>query len=279
MSLTNQRNQKDEKTNDVFYDETLNYVYKKSERILSAIYMVTGLIKDEEPLKNAIRQSSINLLKDTIRTDAERVSEKDTTARRIVVHLTELGSLLAVAESARLMSAMNHAVIRREIVGLINLLADRYERGREHLTIDPTFFSVAAVPFSTQPVQTVTGSNMQGSPSAPRAVPFTKRHDLATGVLQKTSTTVRMPDTDGTAPDELKVARPAQQRVFNRNDTDRTDAIIALLKDKGRITIKDVSVVLKDVSEKTVQRELLSLVASGRVRKEGERRWSTYSLI
>jgi len=32
------------------------------------------------------------------------------------------------------------------------------------------------------------------------------------------------------------------------------------------------------VSEKTIQRELQALVATGAVKKEGERRWTRYSL-
>jgi hypothetical protein len=43
--------------------------------------------------------------------------------------------------------------------------------------------------------------------------------------------------------------------------------------------VKDVSAVVKDCSEKTLQRELLALVAQGVLKKEGERRWSSYVLV
>ena len=36
---------------------------------------------------------------------------------------------------------------------------------------------------------------------------------------------------------------------------------------------------LKDVSEKTVQRELFALVKEGVLKKEGEKRWSVYKLV
>ena len=42
--------------------------------------------------------------------------------------------------------------------------------------------------------------------------------------------------------------------------------------------IKDVSPLIKGCSEKTIQRELLSMVKSGILKKEGEKRWSKYSL-
>ena len=35
---------------------------------------------------------------------------------------------------------------------------------------------------------------------------------------------------------------------------------------------------VRDVSEKTIQRELQALVEAGKVTRTGERRWTTYSL-
>ncbi len=59
----------------------------------------------------------------------------------------------------------------------------------------------------------------------------------------------------------------------------RRDRILGIIKDKGQVTIKDVSTAITDVSEKTIQRELMSLVSDGRIVKEGERRWSRYSIV
>ena len=58
----------------------------------------------------------------------------------------------------------------------------------------------------------------------------------------------------------------------------RQSVILNLLKKKGEIMIKDVSPLIEGVSEKTIQRELLTLVKSGILRKEGEKRWSKYFL-
>lgn len=58
----------------------------------------------------------------------------------------------------------------------------------------------------------------------------------------------------------------------------RQQTIIDVLKEKGPSYIKDISVVIRDVSEKTIQRELQNLVSEGRVERSGERRWTTYAL-
>jgi DeoR/GlpR family transcriptional regulator of sugar metabolism len=60
--------------------------------------------------------------------------------------------------------------------------------------------------------------------------------------------------------------------------SDRSQRILAIVKAKGIVSIGDVSAVVTDCSEKTIQRELLALVEQGVLKKEGERRWSTYRL-
>ena len=60
--------------------------------------------------------------------------------------------------------------------------------------------------------------------------------------------------------------------------TDRAERIKTVLEAKPQATIKDVAEVITDVSEKTIQRELNSLIKKGQVIREGERRWSKYSV-
>ena len=58
----------------------------------------------------------------------------------------------------------------------------------------------------------------------------------------------------------------------------RRDAVLSVLRSKGPLYIKDISTVIRDVSEKTIQRELQALVAEGVVARTGERRWTSYAL-
>lgn len=60
--------------------------------------------------------------------------------------------------------------------------------------------------------------------------------------------------------------------------TDRAERIKTVLEAKPNATIKDIAEIITDVSEKTIQRELNSLIEKGQVRREGERRWSKYSV-
>jgi hypothetical protein len=61
--------------------------------------------------------------------------------------------------------------------------------------------------------------------------------------------------------------------------TDRAERIKTVLEAKPQATIKDIAQIVTDVSEKTIQRELNSLIDEGQVVREGERRWSKYSVV
>lgn len=90
------------------------------------------------------------------------------------------------------------------------------------------------------------------------------------------------------APTLSSIAKKALPREQHRTQSsavpkghikDRSEAILSVIRDKGAASIKDISTLIRNVSEKTIQRELLTLIVSGKVRKQGERRWSTYLLV
>ena len=59
----------------------------------------------------------------------------------------------------------------------------------------------------------------------------------------------------------------------------RAALILDVLKKQKSASIKGLTAVITECSEKTIQRELMSLIEQGLVRKTGERRWSIYSLV
>lgn len=58
--------------------------------------------------------------------------------------------------------------------------------------------------------------------------------------------------------------------------SDRMAKVLDFVKKNKGVSIKDISAVVRGCSEKTIQRELASLITQGLVRKVGERRWSQY---
>jgi len=55
-------------------------------------------------------------------------------------------------------------------------------------------------------------------------------------------------------------------------------SILDFIKGHNDVSIKDIVPNITGCSEKTVQRELISLIKEGKIKKIGERRWSKYSI-
>ncbi len=73
------------------------------------------------------------------------------------------------------------------------------------------------------------------------------------------------------------VSTPAQQAASSVSD--RRERIKTILEAKKEATIKDISEIITDVSEKTIQRELNAMIEENVVKRQGERRWSKYSMF
>lgn len=156
--------------------------------------------------------------------------------------LLALSSVLGIARAGNLLSPMNAALIAREAHLLLTEVA-AYEEPRLFLDDSPSLADIAKR--AGRPA-------LAGRPraSAPKSQTSLKGHKKDT-----------VPVKD--AP--LK---------------DRQSVILDILRGKDTgIGIKQISSLIRDVSEKTIQRELQVLTEQGSVRKEGERRWSTYYIV
>ncbi len=71
-------------------------------------------------------------------------------------------------------------------------------------------------------------------------------------------------------------ASKGQANSQNRGNQERAGLILEFLRKHKSATIKEIAATIKGVSEKTIQRELNSLIQQGLVRRVGERRWSQY---
>lgn len=156
--------------------------------------------------------------------------------------LLALSSVLGIARAGGFLSQMNTEVITREAHSLLEEIAT-YEEPRLFLDETPTLASLS---------RSATDTDTRG----------TREPALK---VQTAGVATPLKDSKGHVLDN-----PAK--------SSRREAILSVLKSKGPSYIKDISTVIREVSEKTIQRELAALVAEGAVDREGDRRWTTYSL-
>ena len=70
-----------------------------------------------------------------------------------------------------------------------------------------------------------------------------------------------------------------QRAVSSEGLSVRELSILGVLRTGGELGIRDIASNLPEYSEKMVQRDLMRLVITGRVKKTGLKRWSRYSIV
>lgn len=244
------------------------YVYKKTEKLVTAVYMITNFIKDSEPLKWTIREKALALLELNMSFNTVSLAERRDLFREYQAHSLEIVSLASIAHHSGLISEMNFSILSREFNGLVSTLEKDENRkaNEETVMLDPGFFET---PRYSNPIAQPAPASMPSAPAAP--------------VAQAPAASVLYKGQQASAPRFVKdnpvSSHPASRPAATKDSKDdRQTTIIKLLSKKGGLNIKDFVGSIKGVSEKTIQRELLAMVAAGTLKKVGERRWSTYSL-
>lgn len=226
------------------------YVYKKVERLAKAIHLIAPAFASSVSLKDRLDRVSVNLIDAAILTPAR---SRDALARELLA----LSSLLGIARTGGMLSPMNADLINREAHTLLQEIAS-YEEPRIILEDVPTLAVLAKAAGSAD---SVSASRLRS------LARVTYDSDLAHA--EDTDDKRQLSDIkDNTSKKEDSVQKGSSRR----------DAVLAVLRSKGPSSIKDLSTVIREVSEKTIQRELGSLVSEGVVLREGDRRWTTYSL-
>lgn len=238
------------------HEQDLYSSYKKIENITAAVFLVSNLMPDKEILKDTIRGKTISCLSQIV----SIISQPNLDVHQLQIlasHLLHISSLLDIAFWSGLMSQMNTSVLQSEINSAYIMVSELGKRQKSKFYIEPGFFEVRKDKISGYAEKDIFKDN-DGLVNELHTKGQYKGHI--------TKDTVR------------DIKRQDKRDILSDSKDKRRQAIMALLKEKGNLTVKDFVGVIPGFSEKTIQRELLSLVDEGTVRKEGARRWTTYSL-
>lgn len=236
--------------------EYFDFIATKIEKIATATYLVTSYIADTEPLRIDMRQKALSLLDGV--TELKRHTLYGNMSHKELVEQTllSLKTLLTMAAQVGIVSTMNADIIASEIAKTYTYIRDMNPHIEEANPFGRKFFTTG--------------------PSVHANIP--KQSDLAESA-QHTSAHKRQTDyvKDNSDMSNQDKGRFAESAIKPRKKS-RRDFILSVIAKKGEVTIKDISSVFKGCSEKTIQRELITLMDEGLVSKVGERRWSRYSL-
>lgn len=219
------------------------HIMDKVQKLTGALYRVTELLSDKEPLKWILRNRAINIydnLMDICPLDNGHISNGQSNG-----HLKDKGEKLN--ETLNLISHIIHsldlALISTAYISNINfdILKKEYKNLKDFIE----------------------GKKSAIIPEQKLLPEFTdKKHIFIPA------------GPSGNKPLAGKITETASS-----NSYERKEKILNFLKGEGPKTINEIRLIFKEISGKSVQRDLSDLVKFGKIKAEGEKRWRKYFYV
>ncbi|KKW20234.1 MAG: hypothetical protein UY62_C0059G0004 [Parcubacteria group bacterium GW2011_GWF2_50_9] len=272
------------------------FLFKKTERLVAAVYLVTHSFNDSEPLKWNMRASSSRLLECVLSLRAHNIVQDIPSFQDLYSEMTRLLSILNLSHIADLVSPMNFSLLKGEIENLIALF-----EGGWRISTPPTY----SLPF-TNAFFGIPGDILLHETKIRHKTPT--QGDLTGEAGHETNATLHsVAEFDKFHRDQRNTSKGQQyvkdsvldkvaealeekgqkhkdksQSTFFRNrekvKESRRQEIVSILRDRNSATVRDFSVSIQGCSEKTIQRILIEMVQHGVLKISGKRRWSRYSI-
>src|SRR3989344_2340881 len=215
--------------------------YRRAERLVAAIHILTGHVPENEPARLEARRLSVKLLSDLL-----DLRDEMRAPASLPLHTAQ--ALIRILSLAGYLSLQNTNAVTEALDELGNFLVLSQRTG---LSESVSFSKDELLDIRDGSVEHASRTSGGRSPQE-----FVKD----TGLIKDTS-------------------RTSDKTSSGTGFDTRSQAVIEVLKSQGELGIKDISSNLPEYSEKMVQRELARLIGQGRVKKSGFKRWSRYALI
>jgi hypothetical protein len=273
-------------------DSTFVFILKKTEKLASALYLITGFFDQEEPIKWKLRNLSGRLLSSSLELKDSKSGDKEKAIIDMESTVLEIGSLLLIAKNSGLISEMNYDIINKEFNTFADTLANqsRLLTKTGNTKIHSRYFDVSVPqinPIIDREAEEIAQPNLKDN-NVEKSVSYEPSFDVLNRIAKgnRLSTEVGKGQNlnESLIAEGVKQGLPKEPKPLKEfgavavKKNSRQSIIISLLRRKKEIMIKDVSPLIHGCSEKTIQRELLSMVDKGILKKQGEKRWSRYSL-
>ncbi|OGI88398.1 hypothetical protein A2995_00870 [Candidatus Nomurabacteria bacterium RIFCSPLOWO2_01_FULL_33_24] len=262
--------------------EMFSSTIKKTEKLITALYMVTDGFNKDEPLRARLRSLGVDLVSDIQSLSLKFLAERYFDISEIIEKINHILSFLKISASSGFMSEMNYLVLGNEFELLKNSVYHEQEQKESNkktssftlsnnLLKKESFIEEQDSSFN----KINTSSEKKENELSYKITSVTKHKGHPDNIIYKGQSKINKKDNKKTKQVFL------ENNYYNRGQLEtkeRKEFILKLIKEKKEIMIKDISKIISYYSEKTIQRDLLSLVNSGIIKKIGEKRWSKYSL-
>lgn len=269
------------------------HIFRRAEKICKAYFLLTQHIQDNDGLKLKLRNLALDMSSASLDL-VMSFNKTEDLVRSVLLKSVALISVSDIALSVRLISETNNALVIQQVQIFMEEI-DTYWKtlSYNNQAIPSNLFEMDILDASYKNSQNQTQDNVSNVKSSSNAdgMSFKKQineslvttsHGAQSNSVQDETTNRvhknKSTESNGKVNEIKKVLPPSSVQANSDSKNERQSLIINTIKTKGESSIKDLVDVIKGCSEKTIQRELISLVSSGYLLKTGERRWSRYSV-
>ena len=272
---------------------------RKSERLATALYLVTNFLPDNEPLKARLRTLALELVRTAMLVKYGTTSDEVGAPESLRGIIAETLGLLELAFINGLVSEMNFSILKREYVVFRDAVEIKKasRESRTDTVLSESFFGTSLMGrqrASDEVSRTVTnGTTENGSTESSQghSIGHHKGHDIIKDTVKDIKMSDRKTEQKNDVPKnnlnqvraqynttQQKITLSPSNKISSVQIESRHTRILKLVKDKRDISIKDIIEHFPEISEKTIQRDLVAFTESGVLKKSGDRRWSRYSI-
>jgi len=271
-------------------DTSLSFSYTKAKKLVTALFMVTDIMDKDESIRNKLRNLGLEIISD-ISTASSRT---EYISIGLLNKLSETLVLLDIAGDIKLISPMNANILKKEFYLFKRSVEDSLDNknpyGEEVISQlfkeeESTVSDIKEIPrklFEVKQEYSI-GHQKEHLERLKKSI----GHTPTNIGLQKGSTLlnalkeIEAKSKAKSLPVAKNISKIDDKNKANNSKTERRDEITKIVKDNPNgLTITEIRSRSKgqfaSMSEKTLQRELVSLVKDNLFYKTGEKRWSRY---
>ena len=226
--------------------------YRRAERIVAGLHLITSHVAVDEPLRIRIRSEGLELLTHALQLRDELRSIESTRVGAFHASIRYLITLVRLLTAGGFVSFQN----AEAVVSALDELGGFIGTSQRTALAESIAF---------------TRDDFVG-PSGP-LTPVQRRP-----LLKETKDTFIIKDGLNVSDSNMSFTKENVHTPV-ASWRDRSRSILDVLRSGSEFSIKEVCARIPDYSEKMIQRELAALVEAGKVKKEGEKRWSRYSIV
>ncbi len=272
-------------------------VAKKSERLVTALYLVTDLMSNSEPIKHGLRKNAVALLSSMNALSQLDVKDRVIEMKISLKSVTEIVSLLHVAITTGIVSQMNGELLMEGFRSLQLVL----EKKQPILTKEMLSVDDQALDDKGTFTSAITSTSYDVLTPLNLARLHTNEQDLRRShdLIRQAGITSKLEGKDykgqelvNKGQDKIKDISSVHTNLmehvksnnlplassFQMRKQSRREQILALFVKGVDVSIKDIASRIRGCSEKTIQRELNALLYDNLIERIGEKRWSRYVL-